>query len=114
VGPQPTDKELTRRTVLLISFDWPGYGRSDRRQSRPVADVAPDVEAIADELGLPRFAVLGRSGGGPHSLACAALLPERVTRAAALVSLAPRHAQGLKWFEGMAPSNVGRLRERGG
>jgi pimeloyl-ACP methyl ester carboxylesterase len=106
VGPRPTDKELKRRNVWLISFDRPGYGRSDRKQYRTVADVAPDVEAIADELGLERFAVLGRSGGGPHALACAALLHERVTRAAALVSLAPRHAAGLKWFEGMAESNV--------
>jgi pimeloyl-ACP methyl ester carboxylesterase len=106
VGPRPTDGELTRRKVLLISFDRPGYGRSDRKQSRTVADVALDVEAIADELGLPRFAVLGRSGGGPHALACAALLPERVTRAAALVSLAPMKAAGLNWFDGMAESNV--------
>jgi pimeloyl-ACP methyl ester carboxylesterase len=105
VGPRPTDQELTDRNVWLISFDRPGYGRSDRLESRTVADVAPDVEAIADELGLERFAVLGRSGGGPHALACAALLPGRVTRAAALVSLAPRQAAGLKWFEGMAESN---------
>ena len=53
-----------------------------------------------------RFAVLGRSGGGPHALACAALLPERVTRAGVLVSLAPWAADGLDWFAGMADSNV--------
>jgi pimeloyl-ACP methyl ester carboxylesterase len=106
VGPRPTNRELTDRNVWLISFDRPGYGRSDRLESRTVADVAPDVEAIADGLGLERFAVLGRSGGGPHALACAALLPKRVTRAAALVSLAPWQAQGLDWFAGMADSNV--------
>ena len=106
VGPRPTNRELTDRNVWLISFDRPGYGRSDRLESRTVADVATDVEAIADGLGLERFAVLGRSGGGPHALACAALLPERVTRAAALVSLAPWQAQGLDWFAGMADSNV--------
>jgi pimeloyl-ACP methyl ester carboxylesterase len=92
--------------VRLISFDRPGYGRSERLDSRRVADVVPDVEAIADELRLDQFAVIGRSGGGPHALACAALLPERVTRAGALVSLAPRDAEGLDWFEGMADSNV--------
>jgi pimeloyl-ACP methyl ester carboxylesterase len=105
-GPRPTDKELIERRVWLISFDRPGYGRSDRLHPRSVADVAGDVEAIADALGLERFGVLGRSGGGPHALACAAMLPERVTRAAALVSLAPRPARGLEWFEGMAESNV--------
>jgi pimeloyl-ACP methyl ester carboxylesterase len=64
------------------------------------------VAAIADTLRLERFAVIGRSGGGPHALACAALLSDRVTRAAALVSLAPWDADGLAWFGGMAHSNV--------
>jgi pimeloyl-ACP methyl ester carboxylesterase len=106
VGPRPTNQQLEELKVCLITFDRPGYGRSDRLESRTVADVAADVEAIADWLGVERFAVLGRSGGGPHALACAALLPHRVTRAAALVSLAPWQAQGLDWFGGMADSNV--------
>ena len=92
--------------VQVISFDRPGYGRSERLFSRTVADVVPDVAAIADAMGLERFAVVGRSGGGPHALACAAQLPDRVTRAAALVSLAPWGAAGLDWFNGMAGSNV--------
>jgi pimeloyl-ACP methyl ester carboxylesterase len=92
--------------VRLITFDRPGYGHSDRLESRQVADVVPDVEAIADALDVKQFAVLGRSGGGPHALACAALLPDRVTRAGALVSLAPWAADGLEWFAGMADSNV--------
>jgi pimeloyl-ACP methyl ester carboxylesterase len=106
VGPRPSDQELNDRHVCLISFDRPGYGRSDRLEFRTVADVVPDVETIAESLGLERFAVLGRSGGGPHALACAALLPERVAGAAALVSLAPWQAEGLDWFGGMADSNV--------
>jgi pimeloyl-ACP methyl ester carboxylesterase len=92
--------------VRLISFDRPGYGGSDRQPGRRVAHAARDVEAIADHLGLGTFAVVGRSGGGPHALACAALLPERVTRAGVLVSLAPWAAEGLDWFAGMAESNV--------
>jgi pimeloyl-ACP methyl ester carboxylesterase len=92
--------------VRLISFDRPGYGGSERQRGRRVADVAWDVKAIADELGLEKFAVIGRSGGGPHALACAALLPERITRAGVLVSLAPWRAEGLDWFAGMAESNV--------
>src|ERR1700722_11642562 len=105
VGPRPTNQELENFKIRLIAFDRPGYGGSDRLETRTVADVAADVEAIADRLGVDRFAVLGRSGGGPHALACAALLPHRVTRAAALVSLAPWQAQGLDWFDGMAKSN---------
>lgn len=106
VGPFPRVRVLYELGVRLITFDRPGYGWSDRLMSRLVADVVPDVEAIADKLGLDKFAVLGRSGGGPHALACAALLPERVTRAGVLVSLAPWAAEGLDWFAGMADSNV--------
>ena len=106
VGPFPKTRVLYELGVRLISFDRPGYGGSDRLSSRRVADVVPDVVAIADALDLDRFAVLGRSGGGPHALACAALLPERVTRAGVLVSLAPWAAEGLDWFAGMSDSNV--------
>ena len=106
VGPFPKARVLYELGVRLISFDRPGYGSSDRLESRLVADVVPDVVAIADALGIERFAVLGRSGGGPHALACAALIPERVTRAGVLVSLAPWAADGLDWFDGMTHSNV--------
>jgi pimeloyl-ACP methyl ester carboxylesterase len=106
VGPFPRGRVLYELGVRLISFDRPGYGGSERKRGRRVADAAWDVEAIADELGLDQFAVVGRSGGGPHALACAALLPGRVTRAGVLVSLAPREAEGLDWFAGMAESNI--------
>lgn len=106
LGPAPRGMVLYQRRMQLIAFDRPGYGGSDRLPGRSVADVAQDVGAIADALGIERFAVAGRSGGAPHALACAALLPGRVTRAAALVTLAPRDAVGLDWFDGMAASNV--------
>ncbi|MFD7895336.1 alpha/beta fold hydrolase [Streptomyces sp. NPDC059568] len=106
LGPAPRGMVLYQRGMQLIAYDRPGYGGSDRLEGRSVADVAQDVAAIADALGLERFAVVGRSGGAPHALACAALMPERVTRTAALVTLAPRDADGLDWFEGMAASNV--------
>jgi len=106
LGPRPRGAVLHRLGVRLISFDRPGYGGSDRLPGRRVADVAADVLAIADAYRLDKFAVVGRSGGGPHALACAALLPDRTTRAAVLVGLAPRGAYGLDWFDGMAQSNV--------
>jgi pimeloyl-ACP methyl ester carboxylesterase len=106
LGPRPRGRLLYKLGVRLITFDRPGYGWSDRLASRMVADVVPDVQAIADKLGLDSFAVLGRSGGGPHALACAALLPQRVTRAGVLVGLAPWAAEGLDWFAGMSESNV--------
>jgi len=106
LGPHPRSAVLHRLGVRLISFDRPGYGESDRVAGRRVADVATDVLTIADAYGLGKFAVVGRSGGGPHALACAALLPERITKAAVLVGLAPQGADGLDWFDGMAQSNV--------
>ncbi|MFF3694925.1 alpha/beta fold hydrolase [Streptomyces sp. NPDC002221] len=104
--PAPRSMVLYHRRTQVIAYDRPGYGGSDRLQGRRVADAARDVAAIADRYGFERFAVVGRSGGAPHALACAALLPDRVTRAAALVTLAPPDAEGLDWFDGMAASNV--------
>jgi pimeloyl-ACP methyl ester carboxylesterase len=109
LGPRPRSVVLHRLGVRLIAFDRPGYGHSDRLAGRRVADAAADVAAVADACRLDRFAVVGRSGGGPHALACAALLPDRVTRAAVLVGLAPHGAAGLDWFDGMARSNAVRF-----
>lgn len=106
LGPAPRGAVLYRLGVHLIAYDRPGYGASDRLPGRSVAHVAADVATIADALGIGEFAVVGRSGGAPHALACAALLAGRAARTAALVGLAPRNAQGLDWFEGMIESNV--------
>ena len=95
--------------VHYITHDRSGYGRSTRRPGRSVADAVEDVAALADALGLERFAVTGRSGGGPHALACAALLGERVVRVSCHVSLAPFGSEGLArdaWLAGMDPENV--------
>ncbi|MBS2538604.1 alpha/beta hydrolase [Catenulispora sp. NF23] len=106
LGPVPRAMTLHASGIRLLTFDRPGFGESDRQVGRSVASVATDAAAVADALGIERFAVLGRSGGGPHALACAALLPDRVTRAAAMVALAPRDAMGTAWFAGMTSGNV--------
>ncbi len=105
-GPKPRGSVLYRSGVRLISYDRPGYGGSDRQEHRAVADAAADVEAVAKDLDIDRFSVIGRSGGGPHALACAALLSEQVFRTAVLVSVAPANASGLNWFSGMTADNV--------
>jgi pimeloyl-ACP methyl ester carboxylesterase len=71
-----------------------------------VADVAPDAAAVLDVLGVERCFVLGESGGGPHVLACAALIPDRVIAATALAAVAPFDAEGLDFLAGMGPENV--------
>lgn len=76
--------------VRVLMADRPGYGGSTRQPGRTVADFVRDVEVLADSQGWERFAVVGGSGGGPHALACAALLAERVTRCAVLSGVRPR------------------------
>jgi pimeloyl-ACP methyl ester carboxylesterase len=63
------------------------------------------VVAILEALGVERCLVVGLSGGGPHALACAALLPGRVRATATIASVAPWGAEGLDWLEGMAEEN---------
>ena len=92
--------------IRLIGYDRPGYGGSSAVPGRAVASAADDVAAIAKALGLERMAVWGWSGGGPHALACAALLPDLVVAAASLASPAPHPADGLDWFAGMGEGNV--------
>jgi pimeloyl-ACP methyl ester carboxylesterase len=109
LGVAPRSTLLYQLGIRLIAYDRPGYGQSTRDEGRAVRDAASDVAAVADWLGLDTFAVIGRSGGGPHALACAAVMPDRVTRAAAMVSLAPQVgplSMGVSWTEGMGPDNV--------
>ncbi|MET7691304.1 alpha/beta hydrolase [Streptomyces sp. NPDC005483] len=105
-GVVPRDVVTAHPHIRFIAYDRPGYGDSDRLPGRRVADAARDVAELAGALGLGRFSVLGHSGGAPHALACAALLPSRVRRAAALASPAPPDARDLRWFDGMAASRV--------
>jgi len=90
-----------QRGIRLVSYARPGYGGSTPLPGRDVASAAQDVAQVADALGIARFAVMGASGGGPHALACAALLGDRVTGVVCLASPAP-HDGGDAWFEGMA------------
>lgn len=94
------------RGLRHIGYSRPGYGISDRAPSRTVADCVVDVVAVADHLGIERFFTVGWSGGGPHALACAALLGERIIAAATLASVAPRRAAGLDWLAGTGDENL--------
>lgn len=102
---RPRQVDLLRLGVRLVTYDRPGYGLSDPHAGRTIADAAEDIRAIADALGIEEFAVMGRSGGAPHALACAALLPGRVTKVASLVGLAPYDAADLDWLDGMVELN---------
>jgi pimeloyl-ACP methyl ester carboxylesterase len=99
-----------RHGLRRLTFDRPGYGESTRMKGRSVADVVKDVQTITQTLGIDRFIVDGGSGGGPHCLATAALMPDRVIRCLADVSIAPYPSDGLDWLDGMTEGNVDEFR----
>jgi pimeloyl-ACP methyl ester carboxylesterase len=103
---EPFVDALAERGLRYVSWSRPGYGSSTRQEGRDVADVVKDMATVLDHLGAERCLVLGWSGGGPHALACAALLPERVEAVATIASVAPWPAEGLDWMAGMGEENV--------
>jgi len=96
----PLLEAAARRGIRLVSYGRPSYGGSTPQPGRDVASAAGDVAQLADAFGLERFAVMGASGGGPHALACAALLPDRITGVGCLAGLAP-YTGTSEWFDGM-------------
>ena len=108
-GPR-TLADAERRQLRLISYDRPGYGGSTPQPGRSMADCASDVRVICAALGIERVAMWGHSGGGPHVLACAALLPDLVPAVASLASPAPYDAEGLDWLAGFSPAAVEEVR----
>ena len=83
------DAVCAARGVRLLAIDRPGIRGSSRHRGYGVRDLAVDVGDLADHLGLQRLAVSGWSAGGPHALACAAVLGERVTAVATVGAPAP-------------------------
>jgi pimeloyl-ACP methyl ester carboxylesterase len=102
----PDDSKIAAIGARVITYDRPGYGASSRHHGRTDVDCVADVAAIADDLDLERFAVTGGSGGGPHCLAVAAGLPEKVSRTACVVGVAPFDRLGDAFFDGMDPENI--------
>ena len=94
------------RGLRLVLYARPGYEGSTPDPGRQVAGAAADLGAVLDALGAAEFVTVGWSGGGPHALACAALLPGRCLAAATMAGPAPRQADGLDWWQGMGQENL--------
>lgn len=93
------------RGLRVVSWSRPGYGNSTRQPGRSIHDVVDDASKILAELGADTCFVAGASGGGPHSLACAAGLPG-VRAALVMASVAPFDAPGLDFLAGMGQDNI--------
>jgi len=81
----PDDSIAASLGVRLVAVERSG----PPVEGRTLVTFARDVEALADGLGLDRFATLGWSAGGPHALAVAGVLGDRVTRVALVGSMPP-------------------------
>jgi pimeloyl-ACP methyl ester carboxylesterase len=105
--PYAPDVELARaRGLRVISYDRAGYGGSTPKPGRSVVDIAEDIEDVMNELGVERFASLGGSGGGPHTLALGARLAGRCVATASIASPTPWEAEGIDQMAGMGEQNV--------
>lgn len=78
-----------QKNIRLIGIDRPGIGSSTPHQYANVLAFADDLRTIADTLGIDEMAIIGLSGGGPYTLACAAAMPDRVVVAGVLGGVAP-------------------------
>jgi pimeloyl-ACP methyl ester carboxylesterase len=103
---EPMVRAITDRGLRYVSASRAGYGGSDRLPDRTVADVVADTTAILDHLGADKAYILGWSGGGPHAIACAGLMPERVLGTTTIACVAPYPAEGLEWLDGMGQENI--------
>ena len=95
----PLVAALAERGMRFVGYSRAGYGSSTRRPGRSVADIAEDVRSILDHLGADGAYTYGWSGGGPHAMACGALLPDRIRGVATIGGVAPWPAEGIDWFE---------------
>jgi pimeloyl-ACP methyl ester carboxylesterase len=108
--PEPLFPAAEELGIRWVSYDRPGYGGSTPSPDRGVETAAGYASAVADALGIDRFALMGYSHGGSHALACAALLPERVLGVVSVAGTAPFGAEGLDWFEGFGLGGAAELR----
>jgi pimeloyl-ACP methyl ester carboxylesterase len=107
-APSALAEAAHARGMQVVSWSRPGYSTSTRQPGRSIASFASDAREVLDALGIERAHALGWSGGGPHVLALAALLPERIRSATSLAGVAP-YAESLgtlDFLAGMGEDNI--------
>lgn len=108
--PQPLFEASERLGIRWVGYDRPSYGGSSPQPGRNIATAAALTAHVTDALGIDSFTVMGHSGGGPHALACAALLPNRVLSVVSVSGLAPYGAKGFDYFAGLTPAGEASIR----
>jgi pimeloyl-ACP methyl ester carboxylesterase/DNA-binding CsgD family transcriptional regulator len=69
------------KVATVIRYDERGFGLSDREvHDHSLESRISDLEAVIDDAGVDRFALMGMSQGGPVTISYAHRYPERVTR----------------------------------
>ena len=99
-------REAAKQGARLVFYSRAGYSESTRNPGRRIVDVVGDIEQLMDHVGADRFMVAGKSGGGPHALATAAQLPDRVTGVCSIAGVGPFGASGLDFLAGMGSENI--------
>lgn len=94
---------------FVVSYSRAGYGNSTRNEGRSIASVVSDTTQVLDQLGRTTYLAIGWSGGGPHSLASAALDAPRCVGAICVAGVAPADVD-FDWTEGMGPENIEEFR----
>ena len=81
-------RALLRRGYRVIAYDARGHGASSPGTRYGYPELIEDLEAVLDDLGLDRVALVGSSMGAATGMAFALRHPERV---AALVQITPAY-----------------------
>lgn len=110
--PPPVQAAADARGLAVVSVARPAYGRSARVPGRSVADVAEGLRSVMEVLGVASVVSVGASGGGPHALACAAVMPGLVRRVVTFASPAPFDGAEA-WFAGMRAPQALRVATQG-
>jgi len=74
------DEIFSQLQMRVICPDRPGMGQSDFQDHRVISDWPEDVSFLTEALGVNLFSVLGVSGGGGYAAACAAKIPDKLSK----------------------------------
>jgi pimeloyl-ACP methyl ester carboxylesterase len=102
----PMIAHAAERGLRYVAYSRPGYGSSTRNPGRTVGDDADNAATVLDHVGAATAVTIGWSGGGPHALAAAALLPDRIRAVSTISGVAAYPAEGIDFLEGMGAENL--------